>query len=54
MMFVVPLLGIQIPFSKLSHLAYRPLAMYLAAVHAEALARQQAPAAERQLQELAV
>jgi hypothetical protein len=38
MMLVVPLLTIQIPFSKLSHLAFRPLGMYLAAVHAEALA----------------
>jgi hypothetical protein len=43
MMLVVPLLSIQIPFSKLSHLAFRPLAMYLAAVHAEALASQRAP-----------
>ncbi|MFH1017136.1 MAG: 4Fe-4S dicluster domain-containing protein [Pseudomonadota bacterium] len=41
MMFVVPLLGIQLPFSKLSHLAYRPLAMYLVAVHRDALARRQ-------------
>lgn len=39
MMFVVPLLAIQIPFSKLSHLAFRPLGMYLSAVHADALAR---------------
>ncbi|MBI5388730.1 MAG: hypothetical protein HZA90_29055 [Verrucomicrobia bacterium] len=43
MMLVVPLLAIQIPFSKLSHLAFRPLAMYLAAVHADALARQKTP-----------
>ena len=43
MMLVVPLLAVQIPFSKLSHLAFRPLAMYLAAVHAEALARQTTP-----------
>ena len=43
MMLVVPLLSVQIPFSKLSHLAFRPLAMYLAAVHAEALACQPTP-----------
>ena len=43
MMLVVPLLTIQIPFSKLSHLAFRPLAMYLAAVHAEALASRRVP-----------
>jgi len=46
MMFVIPLLAVQIPFSKLSHLAYRPLAMYLAAVHADALTSRQAGAAE--------
>jgi hypothetical protein len=44
MMLVVPLLAIQLPFGKLSHLAFRPLAMYLAAVHTEALAKRQAPA----------
>lgn len=43
MMIVVPLLIIQLPFSKLSHLAFRPLAMYLAAIHAEALAGRPAP-----------
>jgi ferredoxin len=43
MMLVVPLLAIQIPFSKLSHLAFRPLGMYLAAIHTEALARQTTP-----------
>jgi ferredoxin len=46
---VVPMLALEVPFSKWSHLAYRPLAIYLAAVQAEALARhkasQQAPAA---------
>jgi hypothetical protein len=45
MTLVVPLLIVQLPFGKLSHLAFRPLAMYLAAVHAEALARQRAPEA---------
>lgn len=53
MMFVVPLLAVQIPFSKLAHLAYRPLAMYLAAVHTEVLARKEAPAMERRPQEAA-
>lgn len=43
MMLVVPLLTIQIPFSKLSHLAFRPLAMYLSSVHAEALERRKSP-----------
>jgi ferredoxin len=43
MMLVVPLLAIQLPFGKLSHLAFRPLAMYLAAVQADALARQRVP-----------
>jgi branched-subunit amino acid transport protein len=42
MMLVVPLLTIQIPFSKLSHLAFRPLGMYLAAVHTEVLAKRHA------------
>jgi ferredoxin len=37
MMGVVPLLVVQIPFGKLSHLAYRPLAMYFAAVETEAV-----------------
>jgi hypothetical protein len=25
---VVPMLGLEVPFSKWSHMAYRPLAMY--------------------------
>ncbi len=36
LMGVVPMLGLEVPFSKWSHLAYRPLAMYFAAVRAEA------------------
>jgi nitrate reductase gamma subunit len=36
---VVPMLALEVPFSKWSHLAYRPLAMYLAQVRATALAR---------------
>ena len=37
---VVPMLALEVPFSKWSHLAYRPLAMYLADVRAEALAKE--------------
>lgn len=37
---VVPMLTLEVPFSKWAHMVYRPLAIYLAAVHAEALARQ--------------
>ncbi|MFH0916268.1 MAG: 4Fe-4S dicluster domain-containing protein [bacterium] len=37
LMGVVPMLGLEVPFSKWSHLAYRPLAMYFADVRAEAL-----------------
>ena len=39
LMCVVPWL-LRIPFSKWAHLIYRPLAMYLAAIRREALARQ--------------
>jgi len=42
--FVVPMLALEVPFGKWSHLAYRPLAMYLAEVRAAAL-RRQAPVA---------
>ncbi len=34
---VVPMLVLEVPFSKWSHLAYRPLAMYLAEIHKAAL-----------------
>jgi ferredoxin len=37
MMGVVPMLGLEVPFSKWSHLAYRPLAMYFSEVRADAL-----------------
>jgi len=37
MMGVVPMLGLEVPFSKWAHLAYRPLAMYFADVRAEAM-----------------
>ncbi len=47
MMGVVPMLVIEVPFSKWSHLAYRPLAMYFARLQAEALAtRGERPAPE--------
>ena len=35
LMAVVPMLGLEVPFSKWSHMAYRPLAMYFAAVRAQ-------------------
>ena len=50
---VVPMLALEVPFSKWSHLAYRPLAIYLAQVRATALARarrgdgKQQPSAEQ-------
>ncbi len=36
--FVVPMLVLEVPFSKWSHMAYRPLAVYLAEVQREVLA----------------
>jgi quinone-modifying oxidoreductase, subunit QmoC len=48
---VVPMLLLEVPFGKWSHLAYRPVASFLAAVHRDTLARQrraeQAAAGER-------
>jgi len=51
LMVVVPMLGLEVPFSKWSHLAYRPLAMYFADVRAAAQpaseqAREPLPAAQ--------
>ncbi len=46
LMGVVPMLALEVPFSKWSHLAYRPLGMYLSLVRAEATAP--VPAAEAQ------
>ena len=37
LMGIVPMLGLEVPFSKWAHLAYRPLAMYFADVRAEAV-----------------
>jgi len=36
MMGVVPMLLLEVPFSKWSHMAYRPLAMYFSAIHERA------------------
>ncbi|MBN2362069.1 MAG: 4Fe-4S dicluster domain-containing protein [Deltaproteobacteria bacterium] len=52
MMGVVPMLVLEVPFGKWSHLAYRPLAIYFAEVQSPALlaqarARQSAPATAR-------
>jgi ferredoxin len=40
LMGVVPMLTLEVPFGKWSHLAYRPFAMYLSVVRREALAMQ--------------
>jgi quinone-modifying oxidoreductase subunit QmoC len=46
MMGVVPMLGLEVPFSKWAHLAYRPLGMYFSALQEDALmAREPIPAA---------
>lgn len=46
MMGVVPMLALEVPFSKWAHLFYRPLAVYLDEVQADAAeARQRVPAA---------
>lgn len=43
---VVPMLLLEVPFGKWSHMAYRPLAAFLAAVHRETLAQQRSSAAQ--------
>ena len=48
LMGIVPMLGLEVPFSKWSHLAYRPLAMYFADVRAAAV-----PATEKAKQSVA-
>jgi ferredoxin len=45
--FVVPMLVLEVPFSKWSHMAYRPLAVYLAEVQRDALAHELPTAAVR-------
>ncbi len=37
LMAVVPMLGLEVPFSKWSHMAYRPLAMYLSVLRKQAV-----------------
>jgi hypothetical protein len=47
---VVPMLTLEVPFSKWSHLAYRPLAMYLGDVHR--IAQAQLPKAAQPMESL--
>ena len=49
LMAVVPMLGLEVPFGKWAHMAYRPLAVYFAQVqvHAEATEAEKAEKAER-------
>jgi quinone-modifying oxidoreductase, subunit QmoC len=42
---VVPMLLLEVPFGKWSHMAYRPLAAFLAAVHRDTLMRERSDAA---------
>jgi ferredoxin len=46
LMGVVPMLGLEVPFSKWAHLAYRPLGMYFSAVQQEAMQLRDRGAAE--------
>lgn len=46
LMGVVPMLALEVPFSKWSHLAYRPLGMYFSLVRAEAKRRASEEAAQ--------
>lgn len=50
LMVAVPMLVVEVPFSKWSHLLYRPLALYLTAVQARASACRSAPVATPALQ----
>jgi len=43
MMGVVPMLVLEVPFSKWAHLAYRPLALYFAELRRDALGKVEAP-----------
>jgi hypothetical protein len=43
-MIAVPMLVVEVPFSKWSHLMYRPLALYLLAMQQKAHARRPATA----------
>lgn len=44
--FTVPLLGLEVPFTKWSHLAYRPFALYFARIKERALQARQQPQEE--------
>jgi hypothetical protein len=46
LMGVVPMLVLEVPFSKWAHLAYRPLATYFAEVEADAVEVRQRAAAK--------
>ena len=46
LMGVVPMLGLEVPFSKWSHLAYRPLAIYFAQLQQAARAERAVPLGE--------
>jgi hypothetical protein len=46
MMGVVPMLVLEVPFSKWSHLAYRPLAIYFSALQQAARAEGAVPFGE--------
>jgi ferredoxin len=50
---VVPMLTLEVPFSKWSHLAYRPLAMYLAEIHKAALPQPKAITEPAQIMKMA-
>jgi quinone-modifying oxidoreductase, subunit QmoC len=45
MMGVVPMLVLEVPFSKWAHMAYRPLAMYFSSLQAEAIRKREQSAA---------
>jgi ferredoxin len=50
---VVPMLTLEVPFSKWSHLAYRPLAMYLAEIHRVSLPQPKALTEPAELMKMA-
>jgi quinone-modifying oxidoreductase, subunit QmoC len=51
LMGVVPMLALEVPFSKWSHMAYRPLAMYFASMQQEAYAARAAAEPAKQTAE---
>jgi nitrate reductase gamma subunit len=46
LMGVVPMLVLEVPFSKWAHMCYRPLAMYFSHVQVDAMAAKESAAAE--------